>query len=262
MKKNNLPAACGLALTLLLVACGGGGGGDSTSTLEPTPTPTPIPTPTPPVEMSTTALQGLWQSTRVNETVAAVVLPDGRLWQVTTDTSTAPATTVMVKAKLEVQGTSFSGTGRRYTFGAAGSTPASATVSANVVEKTNLSGFVNSGGANVAYNLAYLTRYDTAAVLSDYAGSWTATLGSGVVNWTISTTGALSGTRTTGCTYSGQLGLRAENKAVVDAAVAESCAGSVTSLSGVGVLNADKSRISLFMTSADEASAVVISLGH
>ena len=47
--------------------------------------------------------------------------------------------------------------------------------------------------------------------------------------------GALSGTRTTGCTYSGQLSTRTEQKAVLDATVAENCAGTVVQLGGVVV---------------------------
>lgn len=252
MNKRNFLGIGGLSLTLLLVACGGGGGGGDAT-----------PSPTPPVPPSTKALQGLWQSTSANgSTTAAVALPDGRLWAVLTDVTTTPPTTRLVKAKLSGQEPSFTGAAKGYTFATSATAPVNVTLSANVVEKVSLNGSISSGGVNEAYSLAYLSRYDTPAVLAQHAGAWNATLGNGVLSWVITATGALSGTRTTGCTYSGQLALRAENKAVVDVAIAESCAGTVTPLQGVGVLSADKSRISMFLTSADEASAVVLSLAH
>jgi len=112
------------------------------------------------------------------------------------------------------------------------------------------------------YSLAYQTRYDTAATLGDFAGVWSATLGPGTVNWTIGATGALTGTRTTGCTYTGQLSVRPEQKAVLDAAITETCAGAVTQLSGVAVKSEDKGGINLLMTNADDSAAVAVTLGN
>lgn len=245
MYKRNLLLSC--TLTFALGACGDGGG--NTTAAPPTP--------------QTTLLQGLWQSQNSSaSTTAAVVLPDGRMWMALTDTSVTPATTRLVKTTLSGLSGSFTGNAKRYSFVTTSDVPVTATVTANVVEKSSLSGMIRSGGTNEAYTLGYLSRYDTAAELSEFTGVWSATLGSGVVSWTISATGALSGTRTTGCTYAGQLSLRAERKAVVEAAIAETCAGSVTQLSGVGALTSDKSRMSLFMTSSDESRAVVVSLGR
>lgn len=249
MQPTNLLIAFGTAVAL--TACGGGGDGS----------------PATPAVPSNTAVQGLWQSQGTGTTTtAAMVLPDGRMWLVTTDTATSPATTRLVKATLGgVPGgsSSYSGSGQRHLLDSAGSTPATVTVGASLVEKTSLSGTIVGGsGVNDSYSLAYLSRYDTPAVLADHAATWTATLGPGVVTWTVTATGALSGTRTTGCTYSGQISLRVEQKALVEVAITESCAGSVTSLSGVGALSADKSRLSLFLTSVGEGSAAVISLAR
>jgi hypothetical protein len=172
--------------------------------------------------------------------------------------------TLLVKTRLSAQTAGFGGSGKSYTLGAsAASSSVSATATASVVEKTSINGTLTvSSGQSEAFALAYQSRYDTPAALSDYAGAWQATLGPGVVNWAIGSTGALSGTRTTGCTYSGQLSLRAEKKAVLDAAVAENCAGSVVQLGGVAVLNTDKTRITMLLTTADEATGVALSLGR
>ena len=250
MHTSNLLAACTAAF--LLAACGGGGGGSTA----PAPTPTPTP-------LSTTVLQGLWQSTAAGTTTtAAIVLPDGRMWQASTDTSKSPTVTRLVKASISGQSGSYTGAAKRYVLDDTGAAPASATVGATLVEKVSLNNTVTATGATDAYSLAYLSRYDTPAALADFAGNWNATLGAGVVNWSITGAGVLSGSWTTGCTFAGQLSLRAEAKAVVETAITETCGGAVRVLQGVGALTADKSHFTVFMTSSDEASASVISLGH
>jgi hypothetical protein len=134
---------------------------------------------------------------------------------------------------------------------------------ATVVEKTTLAGAVSTAaGQPEAYSLVYQGRYDTPAALADFAGNWQAMLGPGRVDWVFSATGALTGTRTTGCTYTGQLTLRPELKAVVDVAVLEDCAGTTASLRGVAALSEDKSRIGMATTTTDGATAVVLSLAH
>ncbi len=208
------------------------------------------------------ALQGIWQSTTGSGATASstsvIVLPDGLLWAVLADASS----TRLIKASLATQGSAFGGTGKSYTLGAAGSS--SAAITANAVAKTSLSGSIStattSGTQLDTVSLTYQSRYDTAAVLADFAGNWQAMLGSGRTNWTITSTGTISGSRTTGCTYSGQISLRAEAKAVTDAAVTETCAGTVIQLQGVATLSADKALISMALSTADEASGLVLGL--
>lgn len=249
MHKSNLLAVC--AAAFLLAACGGGGGSTA-----PAPTPTPVP-------LSTTALQGLWQSTAAGTTTtAAIVLPDGRMWQASTDTSKSPTVTRLVKATISGQSGSYTGAAKRYVLDDTGAAPTSASLSANLVEKVSLSDTVTSTGTTDTYSLVYLSRYDTPAALADFTGSWTATLGAGVVSWSVTSAGVLSGSWTTGCTFAGQLSLRAEAKAVVETAITETCGSAVRLLQGVGALTADKSHFTVFMTSSDEASASVISLGR
>ena len=211
--------------------------------------------------LPTSALQGIWQSPAgASSTLSAIALPDGQLWAIISN----GGVTRLIKASLSAQATGFSGSGKSYTLGAgSASSNVSATATASVVEKTSLSGSLTVSGAQAEpFALAYQARYDTPAVLSEFAGVWQATLGPGVVTWTVGSTGALSGTRTTGCTYSGQLRLRAEQKAVLDATVAENCAGTVIPLDGVAVFNADKTRITMLLTTADQATGVALSLAR
>ena len=258
---NTRHAFVAASLAVILVGCGGGGSDPAVPAPGPTPTPIPTPTPLPVPAQTTAALQGIWHSpVGANSTLSAVVLPDGKLWSITS----SGGVTRLVKASLSEQTAGFGGSGKSYTLGSnAATSSADAAVTASVVEKTSLTGELTVTGEQAEpFSLAYQSRYDTPAVLGDYAGVWQATLGPGVVNWTISSTGVISGTRTTGCTYSGQLSLRTEQKAVLDAAVAENCAGAVVQLGGVAVFNADKTRITLLMTTADETTGVAVNLGR
>ncbi len=233
-------------LTLTLVACGGSPSND------PAPTPTPNPNPT----LTVSSLQGIWRSPAgAANTLSAVVLPDGKVWALVSNASS----TRVIKGLFTVQGSAFQASGKSFALGT--TTVASTSLTGTVVEKTSLSGVISTGTATENYSLAYQTRYDTAAALTDFAGDWSATLGPGTVNWAIGATGALTGTRTTGCTYTGQLSVRAEQKAVVDVAVTETCAGAVTQLNGVAVKSEDKTGINMLMTNADESAAVALNLG-
>ncbi len=212
-------------------------------------------------------LQGIWQSppnaanaatTTTTTTTSVIVLPNGQLWAVLADASS----TRLIKASLVSQGSAFGGTGKSYTLGT--SSFSTTTITASAVAKTSLSASISTASASGTQldtaSLTYQSRYDTAAVLADFAGNWQATLGSGTTHWTITSSGTISGSRTTGCTYSGQIRLRAEAKAVTDAAVTETCAGTLIQLHGVATLRADKARISMALSTADEASGLLLGL--
>ena len=203
------------------------------------------------------SLQGIWRSPAgAASTLSAVALPDGKVWALVSDASS----TRVVKGSFAVQGNAYLASGTSFILGTTASSSTSLT--ATVLEKTSLSGVISTGSQSENYSLAYQSRYDTAAALTDFAGAWSATLGPGVVNWAIAASGALTGTRTTGCTYTGQLSPRAEQKAVVDAVVTETCAGAVTQLSGVAVKSEDKASITMLMTNADETAAVAVNLAR
>ena len=251
MNTSHVLCTCTLALTL--VACGGSPSSDPV----PTPTPTPNPTPT----LSVSSLQGIWRSPAgAASTMSAVALPDGKVWALISNANNMR----VIKGSFAVQGNAYLASGKSFTLGTTTTTTttSSTSLTATVLEKTSLSGVISTGSVTENYSLAYQSRYDTAATLADFAGAWSATLGPGTVNWTIGATGALTGTRTTGCTYTGQLSLRAEQKAVVDAVVVETCAGAITQLSGVAVKSEDKASITMMMTNADETAAVAVNLGN
>jgi hypothetical protein len=235
----------GSCLALTLIACGDSPSSDTA----PPPTPTPAPV------LSVSTAQGIWRSAAgAASTLSAVVLPDGKLWAVVSNTSGIR----LIKAAVDVQNNSLVGTGKSFTLGT--STTSALSLSVSVVEKSSLNGVFSSADVNEPYSLAYQSRYDTPASLAEFAGAWQATLGPGTVNWTIGSTGSLTGTRTTGCTYTGQLSVRVDQKALLDAAITETCAGAVTQLNGVALKTEDKQGISLLMTTADESAAVAVTL--
>lgn len=244
------------ALVLALVGCGGSPSSESVPTpTNPATSETPTPgTPATPA-VSVSALQGIWRSpSGAASTLSAVALPDGKVWALISNASS----TRMIKGSFAVQGNAYLASGKSFTLGT--TTTSSTSLTATVLEKTSLSGVISTGSQSENYSLAYQSRYDTPAGLGDFAGTWSATLGPGTVNWSISTSGALSGTRTTGCTYTGQISLRTDLKAVANAVVTETCAGAVTQLSGVAIKNEDKLGITMLMTNADESAAVVLPL--
>lgn len=241
----------------LMSACGGGGGGD-TPTPPPAPTPVPTPTPTPIPVQAVAAMQGIWQSaTGAAATSSTIVLPDGQFWSVISGTSGTTTTTRLVKASFTAQTVGFGCSGKSYTLGT--STVDSVSATATVLEKSSFSGTISGNGQSEPFALAYQARYDTPVILPNFAGAWSASLGPGTVNWTVGSTGAITGTRTTGCTYSGQLSLRREAKAVADVAITESCPA-VTQLSGVAIKTVDGAGITMMLTTAGDAQAVVLSL--
>ena len=243
-----------LLAAVLLAGCGSS---DSVPPDTPEPGPTPAPTPT------LAALQGLWQSTAGDAvSTSAIVLPDGNLWAVQVHGTGASTTTRVLKARLTVQGSGYSATGKSYTLGGSTSAPATVAVAASGVEKTSLNVRTGVDAGAETLTLAWQARYDTPASLAGFAGAWSATLGPGMVRWNIDDQGRISGTRTTGCTYTGQLALRPERKAVVDALVQEDCAGVRIPLEGVATINPDSGRMSMVLTTPDEAQAVVLGLAR
>ena len=247
-------AACLLGGALLgaaLLAGCGGGGSDATPPAEPAPDPVP----------TLSQAQGIWQNAAgASPAVSAIVLPDGQVWAVLVNGTGASATTRVLKATLAVQGGGYSATGKSFVLEGGASAVARVPVAAHVAEKATLDLRIGTGDEAQILALAWQARYDTPTPLSDVAGNWSATLGAGVVHWAVDAQGGITGSRTTGCTYTGQLSLRAEKKAVIDAQVLEDCAGARVQLNGVATLQASTGRLSMVLITADEVQVVLLGL--
>lgn len=239
-----------LALTAL-VGCGGGGG-DST----PTPTPTPTPTESP--------AQGFWAGTLAGTASAsAVIVDNGDAWIVFQDVvAGANTVTGFARAALTVSGTSFTGTGRHYklTDNTVQSFTASGTLQGTTALQTTvvMGAQAPVGPAALAYN----ARYRTPAVQADASGQWRATFNAGasVVSILVGSTGSLSGSSTTGCTYVGSLVPRSATVAVYNLAFTETCVTGSSAMNGIGTLNEAKTGLSLAFTNADGAKGGLLLL--
>lgn len=246
----HLPRAILAAATLsLLGGCGGGGGGAGDSA-----------PPSPTIDQA----QGLWESaTGGAAQSSAVVLPNGEAWIAINDNG--GARTRLLKVALAVSAQAFAGTGASYTLAtsSAAQTKDSTSVSAAIAAKSSFSGTATTGAVTDTLAMSYQSRYDTAASVADYAASWSGSAGAGTVTYTltINAGGSISGSSSTGCTYSGSVGARAEAKAVASLSLVQSCAGSAPlSFSGIALLNAAKTGATLAGTTSDGASALLLAL--
>ena len=245
---------CRLWVLTLATLAGCGGGGSSGGIAAPA-TPLPTPTPSPAIARDTEDLQGIWEGSNAGIKTSAVVLPDGQTWLVQSQAS-------LVIAKLEASGSGYSsgfiGSGKRYLLGT--STVGTIDLNAGKTAASSLSLTLTTAGVTETYAMGYQSRYDTAAILADHAGDWTATSGPGRLTWHITATGILSGTGSTGCSYAGQIKLRAEAKAVVDLIVAEQCADKSRQLAGIALLHPDKRIAILAMTTTDGVTAWLLAM--
>lgn len=227
------------ALTLLLACGGGGGGGDA---------PAPPPAPSDP-----SPAQGFWScAVNAQTTASAVLLPDGTAWNVLRSGS---AVTSLVRGTTTVSGSAFSVSGMSFNPGGTGA-PGSYSISGTLAPKASLT--VAAAGGAAGYTLAYNKSYETAAKLSDVAGRWNASFGAGSVQLTLdfSAAGALTGTSTTGCTYTGSVVPHPASVAVFNLSLTEACTAAASQqFSGIVTLNEARTTLSAAFTTPSLSSA-------
>lgn len=200
MKIQYYKYLCVAALTLILAACGGGGSGGA------------------PTSLVTTTAEGVYTGTVSNgNSFDGIVLEDGSYYVLS---GPGTATGLTVTSFSQGNGTSnngsFSST-NMLDFLSTGVVVAGS-VSASY-SASSLSGTVTGGGVTNTFtgttpaNTSYV--YNTAAKLTDISGAWTLSdMKGGTISATIATTGAFTGTSSTGCTLSGTFVPRASGKNV------------------------------------------------
>ncbi len=228
-----------VGFAVALVGCGGGGGGSDSPTVLPT-----------------TTLQGIWTGTVGSDAASAVVLSDGKAWLIA---NSSPVQ--LYVASLQGTSTGYSATGKQYTSGSV-ATPVAVSFVASPTAKSSLSGTVTpTGGLPTAYNFTYQNRYETAAVLSDIAGTWFGTQAASTltVEWVISSTGVVSqgANNSNGCTYTGNVAVHSVPVpvGVFDLNLKETCTAlSVTTVKdfvGIVTLNTTKTAATFAFTRND-----------
>ena len=238
---RTLPLLLATSVTVLLTACGGGG--DS-------PDPTPNPT-----NFDPSTLQGRWTTASgVTPGVTALVVPDS-------STTATPATTATAwvlaqdasrLVKVSATGTQ-SANGKSYDL----ATPANPATDITTGSYTaNLSASPKSiSFSNVLGTSLTLTQSDTLsgiAATADAAGTWKASAGAIDITWTVTDTGTLSGSSTSGCTYSGNT-TTPTSITLYRISFTETCSGTTSSFSGIASLSTTKTQLTVTATTTGDA---------
>lgn len=237
--KKKISLALSALLLGVLTACGGGGGGDGSA-----------------APGASAQVQGRWTTTTgSNPAYTAIGLPassaSAPVWLLANDA------TRLLKLTAQDNGTL---TGKAYTLGqtsAAAAINGQWSTSASTSKSLMLSGL--PGGA---LTLAQTDPLTAASVQADVAGTWKATAGGNAqtVSWTVAASGAVSGSSTTGCTYTGTLTAMG-NASAYTAAFRETCSdGASTQFNGIATLNSTKNALSVVATSADESVGAALFL--
>lgn len=251
------PVLAALATTLALTLSACGGGGSDTTPVSPTPTTPGTPT--------STLLQGRWLSSGLTPAYTAIMVP------ATTGANTPAMDTVWALAqdastliKLKANGPAQSAgavTGNVYTLGTtsvtavtSGSYTLQASASNAAVQQMSLQPLL---GTTVLFE-----RTDTMATplrAEQANGRWAATLDTVAVNWTVQGS-SLSGTSTSGCTYSGQSTV-VTTQSLYKVQFTETCAGTAAATQtfhGVATLSPDDTRLTVVATNAAESRATAL----
>jgi hypothetical protein len=224
-------AAAIITTTASLTGCGGGGGGSSVSTT--------------PGDAQGVYLGSFSTAAHPVGKFSTLVLDNDEIWTLYGEEGAGGA--LIVYGLIQGQGVSTSGS---FTVGSLkdyyfNGTSGSGTLSARYQAGSTFNGTVSANGQSVSFSgvapAAGSTnyRYNTAANLTDIAGSWAGTNMGGVTsNYTISVGGTFSGTNQFGCGFSGTVTPRTSGKNVFDVSLinntSDTC-GAASGLTGRGV---------------------------
>jgi hypothetical protein len=239
-----------LAGALLLAGCGGGGGNPGTcmasaltcAAIEAGSNGTP-----PASTISDAA--GLFNgTTSTSRTASALVLADGTFWLLY-----SPVGNPALIAGAE-QGHLTGGAGRFTSgdivdVGLESMTAAQGTAVGTYVPRASAAGTVSFGAQSVGFTATYDQTYGTAATLGAVAGSYSGTGvvlgGSETVRLSVSSTGVIAGSGTSGCSFTGTA---IPNPGVNSYAVTVTfggapCSNANSTVSGVAYMNATTQRL-------------------
>lgn len=154
----------------------------------------------------------------------------------------------------EPGGSSGSATGKQFNLGAASSSTITGSFTAS--GKTLTLNQVLPAPAG-ALNLQTSDTLATPLTLAQASGAWHANAGSLTVNWTLNATGAITGTSTTGCTWSGQLSAPA-TLGIYNTTFSETCTGTSRAFAGIATLNPTQTQLTVVGTTAGDAQGAAL----
>jgi len=223
-------------LCTLLAACGGGGGGDEDPLIA----------------------QGRYTTgTGVTPAYTVLVVPSSagahQAWAVSSAGDRL--------AKLSLSATNVV-TGKRYDLSANALTPTEAvTGTATLAGPASSASLSLPGLATLSTTATPLSRTDRlteTTTLAAISGTWSGSFDAGVrtATWTINGSGALSGSSSTGCTYTGSFAARSDSP-VFDVSFTQTCGAptsTVTSFSGIARRSSSSANLTVVAVSTDETT--------
>jgi hypothetical protein len=224
--------------TVLLTACGGGGDSGDSGTGTPT-------------GFDTRTLQGRWATASgVTPGYTALVVPDDG----SSTTATAWVLAQDASRLVKVSATSTqSANGKSYDLATPANAPTDITTgsySANLTASPKSVSFTNVLGTSLT-----LSQSDTLsgiAAYADAAGTWKASAGAVDLTWTLTDTGTMTGSSTSGCSYSGNT-TTPTSITLYRVSFSETCSAATSSFTGIATLSADKTRLTVTATTTDDA---------
>ena len=168
-------------------------------------------------------------------------------------------TTTLARGTITVSNNAITVSGPSYTF----SSPATVgtyALAGTFVPKVSVSVPAQTSGATPtpAFTWAYNAAFETPSKLSDTVGRWNTSFAQGAIKVTLDFTalGAITGTSTTGCTYTGSVVPHPAGIAVFNLTLNEACLNQASrSYSGITTVNAAGTSLSAAYTTADGALA-------
>lgn len=164
-------------------------------------------------------------------------------------------------AKLSLSATNVV-TGKRYDLSANALTPTEAvTGTATLAGPASSASLSLPGLATLSTTATPLSRTDRlteTTTLAAISGTWSGSFDAGVrtATWTINGSGALSGSSSTGCTYTGSFAARSDSP-VFDVSFTQTCGAptsTVTSFSGIARRSSSSANLTVVAVSTDETT--------
>jgi hypothetical protein len=209
-----------LGTTALLAACGGrNSSSDSSSTTSPSSSAQPAP-----VVLPTTTVSGIFDGsfTDTAQPVTALLQADGSYYMVYSNTSGTPTGAIVGSGTLTNGSFTSSNAADLSLVGTGTETPATATLSASLVQDKSFNGTLTYPAPKgaVAFSTTFNNSYTQLPALTTLAGTYTGAIATQTVKedqlqLTITSSGAVSGKLSCGCNISATLTPRTDGSSYI-----------------------------------------------
>lgn len=235
--ENKIRTALGMIALSALAACGGGGDGDGANESAGG-------------SVAAGTAEGLYfGTTAIGQSVTGLVLDNGNYWVLYSEENNSAAIAGVIQGSSSSSGGAFTSTdGRDFNFEGLGINGVS--IAGTYAAKQSIAGNLNYGrGQPTSFSATYDARYTEPASLAAVAGSYagqSATAGENEpASFTVSATGAVSGTGATGCRFTGTVAPRGA-VAVYDLSLSflgGICEQGTATINGIAYLDAGGKRL-------------------